>query len=110
MLVVPRPGSNVVRSLGRRRDGREALTPSAAAERTTRPLVSGRPHTSVADGSGRTGPGAGSGGAADVLLHLAVADVNHAMRVGRDVGLVRDEHDGVAARVQPFEHTHDFSA
>ena len=35
-----------------------------------------------------------------VLLDLAVADVDDAVRVRRDVGLVRDEDDGVAAAVQ----------
>src|SRR5436190_13916401 len=45
-----------------------------------------------------------------VLLHLAVADVDDAMRVGGDVGLVRDEDDRVAPRVQPMEHLHDFLA
>ena len=35
-----------------------------------------------------------------IALDLAVADADGAMRVGGDVGLVRDEHDGVAGLVQ----------
>ena len=38
-----------------------------------------------------------------VLLDLPVANRDHAVRVGGDVGFVGDEDDGVAAGVQPLE-------
>ena len=39
-----------------------------------------------------------------VALDFAVADVDHAMRVLRDIVLMGHQHDGVASRVQlrPF--------
>src|SRR4051794_27769897 len=48
--------------------------------------------------------------AAHVLLHLSVADVDRAMRVRGDVGLVRDEDDRVARVVQAREQAHDLDA
>jgi hypothetical protein len=48
--------------------------------------------------------------AAFVLLDLAVADVDGAVRVLGDVALVRDQDDGVAVRVQPLEQAHDLLA
>ena len=41
--------------------------------------------------------------AADVVLDLAVADVDGAVGVRGDVGLVRDEDDRVAGLVQALE-------
>lgn len=45
-----------------------------------------------------------------VPLDFAVADANHAVGVGSDIGLVGDEDDGVAALVEPGEQFHNFLA
>src|SRR6478735_8363591 len=45
--------------------------------------------------------------AALVALDQAVAQAHHAVRVRRDVVLVRDQDDGVALGVQVAEHRHD---
>src|SRR5215469_2388998 len=42
-----------------------------------------------------------------VLFDFAVAETNDAMGVKRDIGLVGDENDGVAALVQSSEKAHD---
>src|SRR5262245_65569130 len=51
-----------------------------------------------------------SGLAALVRLDLAVADEDRAVRVVRDVALVRDQDDRVALIVQPLEQLHDLLA
>ena len=43
-------------------------------------------------------------------VNLSVADMHDAMRVLGDVGLVRDENDGVASGVQRVEESHNFNA
>ena len=45
-----------------------------------------------------------------VALDLAVPDAQGPVRVGRDVGLVGDQDDGVALGVQPLEEPHDLLA
>ena len=45
-----------------------------------------------------------------ILFDPAVANRDHAMGVGGDVGFVRDEDDGVAGAVQAIEERHDFDA
>src|SRR5215207_685266 len=45
-----------------------------------------------------------------VLLYLAVADGDDAVRARGDVVLVRDDDDGVPLAVQPLEEGHDFRA
>src|SRR5437867_10288365 len=45
-----------------------------------------------------------------VLGDFSIADVDDAVRVHRDVVLVRDQQDGIALRVQPVEECHDFLA
>ena len=42
-------------------------------------------------------------GLLDVFFHLAVADVNRPMGKRRDVGFVRDQHDGIARLMEPRE-------
>ena len=46
----------------------------------------------------------------DVPFHLPVADRNHAVGVGRDVGFVCDHDDGVAAFMETREQRHDLDA
>ena len=41
---------------------------------------------------------------------VAVAEAQHAARVARDVGLVRDQHDGHALAVELLEQRHDLQA
>src|ERR1019366_8929929 len=45
-----------------------------------------------------------------VLLHLAVADMDHPMPVHSDIVLVDHQHDGVALLVEAREQTHDLVA
>src|SRR5688572_13099255 len=48
-----------------------------------------------------------SGRAANVVFDLTVADMDGAVGVSRDIGLVSDEHDGVAGFVEALEEAHD---
>ena len=45
-----------------------------------------------------------------VLFHFAVADVDDAVRVQRDVVLVRHQHDCIALLVEALEQPHDLVA
>src|SRR5437762_10603145 len=45
-----------------------------------------------------------------VLKHLAVANMDDAVRAGRDIMLVSDQNDGVANRLQTIEEVHNFHA
>jgi hypothetical protein len=45
-----------------------------------------------------------------IALYFAVANMNHAMRMIRNIEFVRDQHNGISSPMQPFKERHDLVA